>query len=68
MFVGLTGRPRDQRESEILDEIYEEQCAEFEESPDEADALLEIGDHPVASGLHHSGRRHDHGCPSHFGK
>ena len=41
----LTSRRAEERELELLSQLYEEQLTEFQQHPDQATKLLAIGDH-----------------------
>ncbi len=45
-FQALTSRTPDQRELQLLEQLYEEEYQDFKASPAAADSLLRVGEHP----------------------
>ena len=51
VFRSLTGRMPNDKEQQILAALFEEQLAEFSQTPEQAAKLLKVGDHPTNKDL-----------------
>ena len=50
-FKALTSREPDNRELDLLKQLYQEERMVFSEAPARADSLLAVGEHPRDAGL-----------------
>ena len=51
VFRSLTGRTPNDKEQQILAALFDEQLAEFSQTPEQATKLLKVGDHPANKDL-----------------